>query len=702
MISAGGERTMADGGNRFDGTADAVVQARDIYGDVYQYAPSSPKAPPRQVPPPSRFYTNNERQLAEITKFLRPCEARDHQRPGLVVLRGDPGGGKSATAYQWIHEYGKHYQDGLFYASLTAGTRETGLESEALHNWLLGVGYARDQIPATLDGRAALYRSWSTDKRVAVVIDDAISAAQVRALLPGMGNSAVLVTEARSLGALRARDGAEFVPLDPLSAESARLLVFRIVGETRDLARESEQVDELIGLCEGQTTALCVAASLLVEFPDRPVARWVRELSREGRRLAALSRDENLSVLAVFNTAVGRLDERAQQVYAAFGQHPGTGDVSLAALSVAVAFDEEDVQDALDRLCAAHLVREVGEDRYFAYSLIREHARARFPDAAAMRVRFEEFYLRKAIAAGHAVQPKRGWLEKLWPELLAELADSSGDGWGWLDAERANVLAVARGLHSSGSEQLCQLAVALWPFQEQAKYVEDMDVLNKNAAEVAVERDLTFAKGLAVVQRGFAFRTRGEYDKAATLFAEGEELARQSERVDLAATAVESLGISLRDQGDRGEARTALRRNLEMAEVLDDPRRTALARMHLGSVDEPEAGVRLLDQALGAFEELGEGYNAAKTRMWRGKRHTELRRYADSEADLISALAYMTAHHKHFDRAQILLFFGENAHAAGDAAAARQHFMDALALCRMRGFAELAQRVQGRLDEDQS
>ncbi|MGW5645389.1 hypothetical protein ACWEV3_15500 [Saccharopolyspora sp. NPDC003752] len=690
---------MADGGNRFDGTADAVVQGRDFHGDIYFYPPSSPKAPPRHVPPPSPHYTNNERQLAEITKFLRPGEARDHQRSGLVVLRGEPGGGKSATAYQWIHEHGKHYQDGLFYASLTAGTRETGLESEALHNWLLGVGYTRDQIPATLDGRAALYRSWSTDKRVAVVIDDAISAAQVRALLPGMGNSVVLVTEARSLGALRASAGAEFVPLDPLSADSARLLVSRIVGETRDLARESEQIDELIGLCDGQTTALCVAASLLVEFPDRPVARWVRELSREGRRLAALSRDENLSVLAVFNTAVERLDDRAQQVYAAFGQHPGTGDVSLAALSAAVAFDEGDVQDALDRLCAAHLVREVGEDRYFAYSLVREHSRARFPDAA-VRTRFDEFYLRKAIAAGHAVQPRRGWLFELWPELSDELADS-GDGWDWLDTERANVRAVARGLHDSGSEQLCRLAVALWPFQEQAKYVDDMDVFNKNAAEVAAAHGWTFVAGLAAVQRGFAFRARGEYDKAATLFAEGEELAHQSGRVDLAATAVESLGISLRDQGDRGEARIALRRNMEMAEALDVPRRTALARMHLGSVDEPESGVRLLDQALSTFEELGEGYNAAKTRMWRGERLAGLGRYADSEADLTAALVYMTAHHKHFDRAQVLLFLGENAHAAGDVAAARQHFMDALALCRMRGFAELAQRVQGRLDEDQ-
>lgn len=695
---------MADehGGNRFDGKAHGVVQGRDFHGDIHFHAPTTPKEPPRQVPPPSRFYTNNDRQLVEITEFLRPGRSADEQPPALVVIQGGPGGGKSATAYQWIHEHGEHYPDGLFYAELAAGTSEAGLESEALHDFLLAVGYARDTIPPTLLGRAGMFQTWSTGKRIAVVIDGAISAAQVRVLLPGTGNSVVLVTEARPLGALRANGGAEFVKLDPLSTESARLLVHRIVGSTRDLAQEADQVDEMLALCDGQTTALCVAASLLVQSPGRPVARFVREFSREGRRLSMLSRDENLSVRAVFNAALGQLDERAQQVYAAFGQHPGTGDVSFAALSAAMTFDDDDVLDALDRLCAAHLVREVGEDRYIAHGLVREHARAQFPDATALRTRFEEFYLRKAIAAGHAVQPERGWLLELWPELRAELADTNSDGWAWLDVERTNVRAVARGLYDDGSEQLCRLAVALWPFQEQAKYVEDMDVLNKHAAEVAAAHGLTFAVGLTTVQRGFAFRARGEYDKAAELFIEGEALARRIERTDLAATALEALGIMRRDQGDRDAARTALRWNLEMAEALKIERRTALARMHLGSVEEPAVALRLLDQALGAFQEMSEDYNAAKTRMWRGKRLIELDRRAESEAELTSALEYMTAQDKHFDRAQILFALGENAHAAGNVAAARQHFLDAVSLCRVRGFAELAQRVHRRLDEYQS
>jgi hypothetical protein len=86
VISAGGERAVADehGGNRFDGKAHGVVQGRDFHGDIHFHAPTNPKAPPRQVPPPSRFYTNNDRQLVEITEFLRPGRSADEQPPALA------------------------------------------------------------------------------------------------------------------------------------------------------------------------------------------------------------------------------------------------------------------------------------------------------------------------------------------------------------------------------------------------------------------------------------------------------------------------------------------------------------------------------------------------------------------------------------------------------------------------------------------
>jgi tetratricopeptide (TPR) repeat protein len=690
---------MAGDGNRFDGTAHGVVQARVIYGDVHFHTPELRKPPPKQVPPPTTHYTNNERQLDEITLALQPDSDKNDERPArIVVVQGPPGGGKSETASQWIHQHRDHYPDGLFYASLAAGTRETGLESEALHQFLLAVGYDPEGIPATLSGRSTWFRSWSTGKRVAVLVDDAVSSAQVGALLPGSGRSVVLVTEAGRLGPLRAR-GAKFVKLDPLSEESARLLVSRIVGEARHLVDESAQVDELIRCCDGSMIALCVAASLLAEFPDRPVAKFVRELSREGRRLAVLSRDENLSVMSVLNTALARQDAQARRVYAAFGQHAGAGAVSLAALVAAIRADEDDVRDALDRLLAVRLIHEVAEDRYIADGLVREHARQFLDDAElgrAMRDRFDAFYVRRALVAGHAVQPRRGWLERIWPELRLE--GSGRDPWRWLDAERANLRAVAARLFEDGRDEVCQLAVALWPYHDKGKHVDDMDAINEQAAALAESRGWPFVAGLALVQRGFAFRARGEHDKAAGSFSDAERIAREHGPRELAATAVESLGLSLRDQGNRAEARVVLERNLKMAADLGDPRRIALARMHFGSVADPDRALLLLEEAATWFRQASELDNVAKTDMWRGRRLTELGCCDEASGALNAALEYMVAQDRHFDVAQIQLAFGENALAAGREEAAREHFVDAVTRSRMRGYVDLAEQALAFLD----
>ncbi|MFC7339953.1 tetratricopeptide repeat protein [Saccharopolyspora griseoalba] len=689
---------MADrASNAFDGEADNVVQVGgDLSGGVHYHLPRRPKPAPAQVPPPGRLFVNNETQLAAISCALRPGGGE----PKVVVVRGAPGGGKSETVYQWVSKHRGRFPDGLFYARLSAGAGEAGLESAVLRDFLLAVGYESDEIPTTESGRYGLWQSWSCGKRIAVVVDDAIKASQVRKLRPGEGDSAVLVTEAGPLSSLRVDGGVEFVPLDPLAPEAARELITGIVGRRLDPA----ELDELIRLCDGYTIALCAVAAGLADAPERPAGRWIDDLSRQGRRLKVLSRDEDQSVRAVFNTVLDRLGEEPRQVYAAFGQHPGRGEVSLGALAAACERDLDEVRDAAEVLCRARLVRTAGADRYLADGLVREHARAQFPDDDGRQRRFQEFYLRRAIAEGWAVQTERGWLERLWG---APIERPSEECWTWLTAERANLRAVARELHAAGSAELCRMAVALWPFHDQAKHVDDMDVINRDAAEVATSHDLPDIAALALVQRGFAFRYRGEHDKAVELFGEA---ARRSELPEVEATAVESMGLVLRDQGDPAAARDALRRNLRAAERLkrerstdrrDDERtydrRIALACMHLGSVEDLGQCWELFERALSHFTGR-EAINEAKVLRWRGRRGTDAGRHDRARADLTAALEAMTQLGKTFDRAQILCDLGENASAVGDLDAARERYRAAAELCQANGYDELGMRARAALD----
>jgi len=697
-----GENSVAQPGNQVSnhlgGAARSVAQVGAVHGDVHLTTCAAPASPalsaPAQVPDPTRNYTNNDRQLEEIGEALRPGSGAEDEPPRVVVIqdRATFGGGKSATAYQWLHRHRRHYPDGLFHARLSARS-----ESDCLRDFLRAVGFADREIPANLEGRHGLFRGWSTGRRVAVVVDDAVAPGQVRRLLPGPGGSAVLVTAAGPLGGLRVQENAAFVELDPLRPESAQLLVRRVLGEHDPRPdREPEQLAELVARSEGSTLVLCLAAQLLFDRPNRPISRLVADLSREDRRLRALARTEDgaVSIVAALNMRLELLDDATRRVYAALGCHPGSGDVAPEAIAAALDEDVDEVRDRLDELVDARIVQETAADRFFAIGPVRDHARECGGDPG-LRARFADHYVRLAIPAGNAVIKGRGWLERKWGEY--DLSSPLTAPEAWLEAERGTLTAVAGLLREAADPRLLPFAVALWPFHERAKHLDDMDAVNEHAAELADHLGDRFAAGLARVQRGFAFRHRGERDKAAELFTAAEELARAAGEAELRATAVESLGLVRREQGDPDAARQLLEHNLELAVGLGDPRRTALAKMHLGSVAEPGAAVALLDEAIAAFRALPDVHNEHKSLLWRGIRLTELGRIAAAEADLTAALRHMTDENRRFEIAQARHALGRCALAAGDGERGREHCAQAAAIYRTWGFLDQAERVEAEL-----
>ncbi|MEV5296518.1 hypothetical protein [Amycolatopsis methanolica] len=67
-------------------------------------------------------------------------------------------------------------------------------------------------------------------------------------LVPDEGDSAVLITEARELGALRVHTAPEVVDIEPMNAEASRELLTRIAGADL-VAAEPEAVGELVEVC---------------------------------------------------------------------------------------------------------------------------------------------------------------------------------------------------------------------------------------------------------------------------------------------------------------------------------------------------------------------------------------------------------------------------------------------------------------------
>src|ERR1051326_5847956 len=79
---------------------------------------------------------------------------------------------------------------------------------EALAGFLRALGVAANDIPAEAEERAAKYRSMLAGRRMLVMLDNARSAEQVGALLPGSGACVAPVSSRDALAGLAARDGA--------------------------------------------------------------------------------------------------------------------------------------------------------------------------------------------------------------------------------------------------------------------------------------------------------------------------------------------------------------------------------------------------------------------------------------------------------------------------------------------------------------
>ncbi|MFJ9787575.1 BTAD domain-containing putative transcriptional regulator [Amycolatopsis sp. NPDC101161] len=295
--------------------------------------------PPAELPPAVPDFTGRGAELADVGRALRG--------PGPVVLHGAAGAGKSALAVQAAWRARRRFPDGQLTASLR-GTEPATVLTRFLR--LLGA------TPAELADRAGLtglWRSYTADRRLLVLLEDVTTEAQVRALLPSGPGCATLVTTRRELPGLC---GARPIPVTGLSTEDAWALLAAIAGESR-LRAEPEAVQRLLGCCAGLALAVRIAGAKLAARPNQRVAELTARVADDRRRLDELATGD-LAVRAVVTSALRERpapDRSLLRLLAAFeGPVP---DWCVAAL-LDCPLDE--ARDRLEALAAAHLVDRAG------------------------------------------------------------------------------------------------------------------------------------------------------------------------------------------------------------------------------------------------------------------------------------------------------------------------------------------------------
>lgn len=655
---------MSDG-NYFDGEADKVFQSRDVYGDVHFHGPEQPAAPALQVQAPPKHYRNNKPQLDRLTEIHDGAL----DRVAIAIVRGAPGSGRTTLCETWLHQHQDRF-DRIY--EVRVGHRAG---ADVLAELLAKLGYGSDKMPASLEGRAAMWQSRTAEFKVALLVDDALSAAEVKALLPTRPGSYVLVVGS-GLEALRARYSAQDVELEPLSDDAALGVLTELVGEEK-LAAEPEQLKELLRICAGSAAELNVAGMILAR-QDGTV-----------RRLVARIRAKGALASAVYDVAYELLGESEQTAYQFFGAHPGNGSVRLETVAALLALDEYAAEDTLQKLVSAKLI-EVIRGRYRMSALARMHAAALAGELSEAVV---GYYAEQGLQLAERALPT-GWPAKIWPGFAP--ASSDVDAWEWLFAEQANLLAAAEvALQAGAHEDVIRLARALWPVYKDGAYPAELAAVSQDAVQAAQAAAMPLAEGLVRTQLGFAQMQRRNWAAAREQYAAVAELATTPEEH---ASALEARGLAFFEPGliaqqlgrpDDADsllcqAEVCFRESLALAEQIGEPRRLALIRMHLAKVVPPEEAAALLVQAEQGLK--NEPGNLVKIRLWQGRKLIEAGLYEEGAvvlAELDSAAERLRMHR---ERIAALRSRGEAALARGFRDQAKAHAEDALSIARMHGF----------------
>lgn len=275
----------------------------------------------------------------------------------FVCIEGGAGAGKSALATSWANRASGYFEDGILFADLRGfSVDSTSLSaSEVLYDFLLDLGTPPERVPDSLCRRASLFRTLTSDRRLLIVLDNAVDSAQVEPLLPSGRDCGVIVTSRRRLPTLAIRHGAVAMTLGPLAQEDSFELLCSFGSGTPSDPTEQQATRSIADQCGHLPLALCIAGYRLATY--RPACHLAPQTQDPTTWLDLLSsvEDPGLSVRAALDRSYAELQPRDARVYRMLALHPaGVTTTSLAALGD---MDTRESLHALEHLADLHLVR---------------------------------------------------------------------------------------------------------------------------------------------------------------------------------------------------------------------------------------------------------------------------------------------------------------------------------------------------------
>lgn len=700
-----GREQPLEGGTRnaLSGSADNIVQAREIQGGVHVHQPRASALPaPRQLPADVTFFTGRDAELARLDALL------DRSEPAAVVISaiaGTAGMGKTSLAVHWAHRVRERFPDGELYVNLRGydpGPPVT--PDQALDGFLRALDVPAEKIPHDLDAQAGLYRSLLAGRRMVVVLDNATTSDQVRPLLPGSPTCVVVVTSRSRLSGLVARDGAHRLTLDVLPPDDAVMLLRHAIGADR-VDAEPGAAAELARHCDYLPLALRIAAERAAARSHLMLADLAEEFAGERDRLDVLTADddETTGVRTVFSWSYHALAPEAARVFRLLGLHPGpdVGGASAAALAGSTVTS---VRRQLDALTNAHLLTETRRDRYQFHDLLRAYATERAaldesPDENTNAThRVLAWYLHTAHAALYALYPQHPAipLDPLTVTCQPLTFAHRDQALQWFDAEHANLMAAIRLAADAGQYTIAwQLPNAMDAFLAWRYHWADQITVHQLGLAAAVHIHDQRGERWALGFLSDTYLWLGRFDEILPLTLRELNVAREIGDRWAEGNSLSTLGQVHSHFGRFEEAADHYQRALVIYREINHRRSEGVALRNLAELARAqqhfEEAITYARDSLAIYREINDTLGEAFALHMLGLAYLDFRRFDEAADHFQQALAISRELSDRHSAALTLHYLGEALRGMGRLAQARESWLEALSIFDDLGAPEAAQ-----------